>query len=77
MPSVKKLISLDQNIANELEMVAKALNTTQKEVIENALDFYFDYTDTIIADKISQNIKSNKEKIYDAKDVFEKLGIDV
>ena len=40
MATVKKLISLDENLASELESVAKALHKSQKEIVESALDFY-------------------------------------
>jgi len=77
MASVKKLFSLDEGLVKELEIVAKALNKTQKEVVENALDFYFDYTDSLVADKISQQIEDGEMKVYDAKKVYEELGIEV
>jgi len=75
MATVKKLISFDTSVAQELEMVSKTLNITQKELIERALDFYFDYTDSLVAQKISEDVKEKREKVYDAKDVFEKLGL--
>lgn len=31
--------------------------------------------DEIIAQKISDDIKNGKEKVYDAKDIFKELGI--
>jgi len=77
MSSVKKLISLDESVANELEIVSKALNKSQKEIVESALDFYFDYTDGIIADKITDDIKAGKMKVYDESEVYENLGIDI
>ncbi len=77
MSSVKKLISFDESVANELEIVSKALNKSQKEIVESALDFYFDYTDGIIADKITDDIKTGKMKVYDESEVYENLGIDI
>ncbi|MCI0501480.1 MAG: hypothetical protein L0Y61_07010 [Epsilonproteobacteria bacterium] len=75
MPVVKKLISLDSVVASELESLASTLNITQKDLIERALDFYFDHTDSIVATKISNDVASGKVKIHDAKDVFNELGI--
>lgn len=75
MVVVKKLISLDSSAAKELEAVSKVLNKTQKEVVEEALDFYFDYTDGIIADDITQKIKDKEMKVYDSSKVYDKLGI--
>lgn len=77
MGTVKKLFALDEGIAKELDIVAAAVNKTQREVVETALDFYFDYTDGIVADKITEEIKSGKMKVYDSDDVYEKLGIDL
>lgn len=77
MATIKKLFSLDEHIAKELENVSEALHKTQKEVVENALDFYFDYTDTVVADKVTQDILSGDMKVYDAKDVYKELGIEL
>lgn len=77
MATVKKLLSLDEGIAKELENVADALHKSQKEVVENALDFYFDYTDTVVADKITKDIKSGNMKVLDAEDVYNELGIEI
>ena len=76
MSVVKKLVSIDSNIAEELEALSKTLDITQKELIERALDFYFDHTDSITAQKISDDISSGKVKIHDADDVFEALGLE-
>jgi len=77
MATVKKLISMDESIASELENVADALHKSQKEIIETALDFYFDYTDSVVADKITREINSNEMKVYDSKDVYKELGIEL
>lgn len=76
MATVKKLISLDEGIAKELENVADALHKSQREIVENALDFYFDYTDTVVADKITKEIKSGDMKVYDSEEVYKELGIE-
>jgi len=77
MATIKKLISLDESLARELETVAKALHTSQKEVVESALDFYFDYTDGVVADKISAEIEAGKMKVHESKDVYNELGIEI
>ncbi len=77
MATVKKLFSLDESIAKELENVADALHKTQKEVVETALDFYFDYTDSVVADKVTREINSGNMKIYDSEDVYKELGIEI
>ena len=77
MATVKKLLSLDAGIARELENVADALHKTQKEVVESALDFYFEYTDTVVADKVTRDIKSGEMQVLDAQDVYDELGIEI
>jgi len=77
MATVKKLISLDEGIAKELENVADALHKSQREVVENALDFYFDYTDVVVADKITKEILSGDMKVYNSEDVYDELGIEL
>jgi len=77
MATVKKLISFDESIAKELEFVAKILNKSQKDIVESSLDFYFDYADGIIADKITDDIKAGKIKVYDESEVYDNLGIDI
>jgi predicted transcriptional regulator len=71
---VKKLFSLDEHIARELEILAKALNTTQKEIVEKALDFYFDYTDVVVADKIIEDVENKKIKTYSKDEAYKLLG---
>ena len=73
---VKKLFSLDEHIARELEIVAKALNTTQREIVEKALDFYFDYTDAVVADKIIEDVENKKIKTYSKDEAYKILGIE-
>jgi hypothetical protein len=73
---VKKLITLNESIARELEIVAKALNTTQREIVEKALDFYFDYTDAVVADKIIEDVENKKIKTYSKDETYKILGIE-
>ncbi len=77
MATVKKLFSIDESIVRELEIVSSVLHKTQKEVVENALDFYFDYTDTIVADNITKEIKSGSMKVHKSEDVYKELGIEI
>ncbi|SNR68880.1 ribbon-helix-helix domain-containing protein [Desulfurobacterium atlanticum] len=77
MAITKKLISMDKMLAEELSTVSKILGISQKEIVEKALDFYFDYLDVAVAEKISKEIKEGRMKVYEAKEVFRGLGIDV
>ena len=77
MGTVRKLFTLDKGIAKELSVVASALHKSQREVVETALDFYFDYTDGIVADKITDEIENGSMRVYDSDEVYEKLGIEL
>ena len=77
MPTVKKLFSLDEQLAHELENVAKALHKTQKEVVENALDFYFDYTDTVVAESVLKEIHEGSMQTHTPEDLYKELGIEL
>ena len=77
MATVKKLFSLDENIAKELELVAASLHTSQREVLESALDFYFDYTDGLVADKITEEVRNGTMKTYESEEIYRELGIDL
>ena len=77
MATVKKLLSLDESIARELENVATALHKTQKEVVENALDFYFDHTDSVVADSVTREIEAGTMQVHKSEDVYKELGIEI
>jgi predicted transcriptional regulator len=77
MATVKKLFSLDESVAKELETVATAMHKSQREIVESALDFYFDHTDSVVADSVTRAIKDGSMKVLDSADVYEELGIDL
>ena len=77
MGRVNKFFALDEGIAKELDIVASALHKSQKEIVETALDFYFDYTDGIVADKITEDIKSGQMELHDSEVVYKELGIEL
>ena len=51
------------------------MNSTQKDAVEKALDFYFDYTDALVVDKIFEDIYDKKISTYSKKEVYDILGI--
>ena len=77
MATVKKLLSLDESIAKELENVSLALHKSQKEVVETALDFYFDHTDTVVADSVVKEIKAGTMSVHESEDIYKELGIEI
>ena len=77
MATTKKLISMDKDLAEELSNLSELLKLPQSEIVEKALDFYFDYLDLTVTEKISKEIEEGKMKVYDAEEIFRELGIDV
>jgi len=77
MATVKKLFSIDAGLAKELDVVATTLHKTQREIVESALDFYFDYTDGLVADRVTEEIHLGKMKTHDSKSVYRDLGINL
>ena len=77
MATVKKLISMEEGLAKELENISKILGIPQSEIVEKALDFYLDYIDGMIAEKVSKGIKEGKIKVEEADEVFRKIRAEV
>ena len=46
-------------------------------MVEKVLDFYLDYIDGMIAEKVSKEIKEGKIKVKEVDEVFKRLEIDV
>jgi predicted DNA-binding protein len=72
---MKLTIELNDNIFNELYLISNELNSNESEIIEKALERYFDSLDEIIADKRLDDLNNGKEKLIDAEDVWKELGI--
>ncbi|WP_456382787.1 ribbon-helix-helix domain-containing protein [Persephonella sp.] len=77
MAKVKRLISMKTSLARVLEAISEITGMSQSEVIEKALDFYLNYIDGIIAERVSKGIKEGKMKVKEADEVFKRLGIKV
>lgn len=65
----KVMFSLSENLANELDEMAKELKQTKSKLTSEALEFYFDYLDL----QIAQNRIKEKNKRYSLKQVREIL----
>ena len=77
MKTIKGSIDIENNLIEEIKQVSEALGISQSEFIERAVNFYLDYIDGLIADKISKEVKKGNIKVKDADEVFKELGIDV
>ncbi len=73
--AVKMSITIDKDVAKELESVAKELSDKKSRIIQKALTFYFDYLDEKIADKRLDDLQSGKTKTISAEEAYKRLGI--
>ena len=75
MQKIRSTFTVSDFIIEELNDVSEELNEKKSHIVEKALTMYFDYIDVQISDKRLDDIKSGKEKMIPAEDVFKELGL--
>ena len=70
-------IRLEKDILGQLDEYASELEKTRTNLIEKAIEFYFDKLDEMVADKRIDNLKSGKTKVVPLEVVFAQAGINV
>ena len=65
--------TLESEVIEELNSIAKEMNLKKSHIIEKALILYFDMLDIDIAKK---RLKDKKDSVLPAEDVWKNLGID-
>jgi len=70
-------IRLEKDLLQNLDEYAYELEKTRTNLIESAIEFYFDKLDEMIADRRVYNLKSGKSEVVSLEDVFKKAGISV
>jgi len=75
MQKIRSTFTISDYIIDELNEVSTELNEKKSHIVEDALTMYFDYLDAKIADKRIDDIKSGKEKVISAEEVFRELGL--
>lgn len=68
-------ITLDKEVAEELEHISKELGEKKSKLIEKALTFYFDYLDVKIAEERLEKLEEGKTQTIPAEDVYKELGL--
>lgn len=71
----KMSITLDNEIASELNAIALELNEKKSHLIENALMLYFDMLDEKVSDKRLRELQSGEVKTIPAEEVWKELGL--
>ena len=70
-------IRLEKDILGQLDEYANELEKTRTNLIEKAIELYFDKLDEMVADKRIDNLKSGKTKVVPLEEVFAQAGINV
>ncbi len=76
MAHVRLNISLEEELARELDEIAKELGEKKSHIIRDALMYYFDYLDIKIAEKRLKAIEEGKSKLIPAEEVFKEAGLE-
>lgn len=72
---IRKSITLDEEIADELDEIAKELNEKKSHIIEKALTYYFDFIDLQLSKKRLAEYEKGNDKLIDAEKIWKELGI--
>ncbi len=68
-------ITLEEELAEELEKIAAELGEKKSRLIAKALTFYFDYLDTKIAERRLKRLEEGKTETVSAEEVFKELNL--
>ncbi len=68
-------VELEKDVVQYLDGYAKELNKTRTNLIEKAIEYYFDRLDEIVSDKRIDDINSGKTELYTLEQVAKKLEL--
>ena len=72
---VRHNITIDAEVSQELESLAKELGEKKSSLIEKALTVYFDLLDLQVVGRRLKEFEKGKAMLVDAEDVWKDLGI--
>ncbi len=70
-------LRIEKDTLEVLDDYAKQLNKSRTNLIESAIEHYFDKMDELIADKRIDEIKQGKSEVLPLDMVFKQAGINV
>ena len=76
MAHVRLNISLEEELAKELDEIAKELGEKKSHIIRDALMYYFDYLDIKLAEKRLKDLEEGKTNLIPAEEVFKEMGLE-
>lgn len=72
---IRHNITLDEDVSEELDTMAKELGEKKSRIIEKALTVYFDLLDLELAKKRMKELEEGRDKLIDAEEIWKDLGI--
>jgi len=72
---VRHNITLGEDISHELDAISSELGEKKSSIIEKALTVYFDLLDLKLVQKRMKELKEGRDRIIDAKEVWNEIGI--
>ncbi len=72
---VRYNITMDKDVSDELETIARELGEKKSHIIEKALTVYFDLLDLKLAQKRLKDLDEGRDLIRKAGDVWKELDI--
>jgi len=72
---VRYNITMDKDVSDELETIARELGEKKSRIIEKALTVYFDLLDLKLAQKRLKDLGEGRDRIQKAEDVWKELDI--
>ena len=72
---IRHSITLDEEVAKELEVTAEELGEKKSHIIEKALTVFFDSMDQKLARERLYDLEKRRDKVLGAKQVWKGLGI--
>ena len=70
-----KTLLVEDTLYEELKSYANELNKNIDEIVKEAISNYFDKLDEVISDKVIDDIKNGKEKLYSLDEIKKELGV--
>jgi len=72
---VRHNITIDKEISDELDAVARELGEKKSYLIEKALAVYFDLLDLKLAKKRMHDLEKGRDRLIDSVKVWKKFGL--
>jgi len=76
MQRIRSTFTIDKEVIDELDALAKELGEKKSHIVEKALTLYYDYLDTAVAEKRLDSLEKGESQSIPADEVYRRLGIE-